>query len=271
MQRIGLALGGGGAKGIAHIAILELLDEMGIRPYRIAGTSIGAVIGSMYASGMSGSDIRSVIKRMTISDGDTIADVLLRKDLLKWIDLVDINFGRSGLLRGEKVMKYLYEMMKAESFEELEIPLKVVAADFWSREAVVMSSGPLLTAVKASMAIPGVFTPVERDDRVLIDGGGVDPVPYECLLEECELTIAVDVMGNLSKGRLPGFLDIVLTTFDVMQDSIIAEKLKRLPPDIYIKPEIVDVGILEFDKADRVLQAAIPAKEELRKKLHALT
>jgi NTE family protein len=270
VQRIGLALGGGGAKGIAHIVILELLDEMGIRPHRISGTSIGAVIGAMYASGMSGADIRGVIKRMTISEGDSIADVLLRKDLLKWIDLVDINFGRTGLLHGEKVMKYLYEMMKTESFEELEIPLKVVAADFWTRETVVISSGPLLPAVKASMAIPGVFTPVKLDGRVLIDGGGVDPVPYEWLLDECDVTVAVDVMGDLTEGRLPGFLDIVLTTFDVMQDSIIAEKLKRRPPDIYIRPRIMDVKILEFDKAERVLHAAIPAKEELREKLTAL-
>ncbi|MFO8182565.1 MAG: patatin-like phospholipase family protein, partial [Candidatus Aegiribacteria sp.] len=178
---IGVALGGGGAKGLAHITMLELMDDMGIRPACIAGTSIGAVIGALYASGMPGAEIRSLVDDTIIKKGDSPNEVL--KNIKKIIHFMDVDFLGSGIFKGDSFMDYFYDEIKTDSFEELEIPLKVVATDFWKSEQVVLSSGDLIAAVKASMGLPGIFTPVEIDGRVLIDGGGVNPVPWDVLDE----------------------------------------------------------------------------------------
>jgi NTE family protein len=269
MKKVGLALGGGGAKGLAHVPLLEVFDDLGIRPYRMAGTSIGSVVGALYASGISGARIREGTRKMVISKGDSFKDALKKKDALRWIEFFDVEFRRGGLFKGDKFIEFLYESMGAEQFEDLEIPLKVVATDFWRSEQVVLERGPLLPAVKASMGLPGVFTPVVLDGRVLIDGGGANPVPHDLLLDECDITVAIDVMGSLERGKhnIPNVVRAVLATFDIMQNSIIAEKNKRRPPDIYIKPDIVGVDILEFFKAEEVFEQAQPACRQLKAEL----
>ena len=271
MKKIGLALGGGGAKGLAHIPMLETFDELGIKPHRITGTSIGSVIGALYCSGLSGSDIKKLVERMVISKGDSFRKALTKKDALKWIQFLDIDFKHRGLFKGDKFIDFLYEAMGVSTFEELKIPLTVVATDFWKSEQVILSSGPLLPAVKASMGLPGVFTPVTIGDRVLIDGGGVNPVPHD-LLKDCDIVIAVDVMGNReeSGNKLPNLLRTLLGTFDIMQNSIIAEKLKISPPDVYIRPLITGVDILEFYKAPEVYKQAESARRELKKRLQRI-
>ncbi len=196
-MRIGLALGGGGAKGLAHIPILEVLDELGVRPSAIAGTSIGAVIGALYASGVKGREIREGIHEMVFSEGKGEHRALdLPRGLRQILDLIDLDLGSGGLLRGEKFLERIYEDVRARSFEELQTPLKVVATEFWTREEVVFESGELLPAVRASMSLPVLFSPVVRGHRVLMDGGAVNPVPYDLLLDECDFTIAVDVAGS---------------------------------------------------------------------------
>jgi len=265
MKQIGLALGGGGAKGLAHIPMLEVFDELGVRPHLITGTSIGSIMGALYASGISGSRIREGVKRMIISKGDSFRASLKKKDVFQWIKFLDVDVGPRGLFKGDKFIEFLYETMGTSSFEELEIPLKIIATDFWSAEQVVLESGPLLPAVKASMGLPGVFTPVTDDDRVLIDGGGVNPVPHD-LLQDCDVTVAVDVMGSMKaeSGKVPNLFRAVLGTFDIMQNSIITAKRQQNPPDIYIRPDIVDVDILDFYKADEVYRQAEPERERLR-------
>jgi NTE family protein len=266
--RIGLALGGGGAKGLAHIPLLRVFDEMQLRPHCIAGTSIGSVIGALYASGKSGERIAEGVARMIISKGDSFRDALKKRDVLRWVEFFDIEFGKSALFKGDKFIDFLYEAMGAQTFEDLEIPLQVVATDFWASSQVVFDSGPLLPAVKASMGLPGVFTPVQIDDRVLIDGGGVNPVPHD-LLTDCDVVVAIDVMGSLSQrpGKVPNVLRSVLGTFDIMQNSIIAEKCKACPPDIYIRPEITDIDILDFYKADVIYEQTQPSVARLRGEL----
>ena len=268
MKKIGLALGGGGAKGLAHIPMLEVFDDLDIQPHCIAGTSIGAIMGSLYASGIKGRRIREGVDRMVISKGDSFRESLKKTDVLRWIEFMDVKFGRSGLLKGDKFIEFLYEAMDASIFEELKIPLRVVATDFWSSEQVVLESGELLQAVKASMGLPGVFTPVAMNGRVLIDGGGVNPLPHD-ILEDCDIVVAVDVMGRMGEDseKIPNLFRAVLGTFDIMQNSIIAEKRKRHPPDIYIKPDINDVDILEFYKAEQVYEQAEPARKQLREEL----
>jgi len=271
MKTIGLALGGGGAKGLAHIPLLDVFDELDLRPHCIAGTSIGSIMGALYASGISAKRIREGVGRMIISKGDTFRQALKKKDALKWFEFLDINFGHSGIFKGDKFIEFLYESMGAETFGDLEIPLKIVATDFWTSGQVVLESGPLLPAVKASMGLPGVFTPVTLDGRTLIDGGGVNPVPHD-LLSDCDVIVAIDVMGSMenAKGQAPNVVRAVLGTFDIMQNSIIAEKLKANPPDVYIKPDIVGVDILEFFKAEDVYAQAESAKQQLRDELARL-
>ncbi|MBU1695310.1 MAG: patatin-like phospholipase family protein [Verrucomicrobia bacterium] len=268
MKKLGLALGGGGAKGLAHIPMLEVLDELGLRPHRIAGTSIGAVIGALYASGLSGARIREGVRKMVITRGDSFREALRKKDALKWIQFMDLEFGRHGLFKGDKFIGFLYDAMRARTFEELQIPLRVVATDFNTSEQVILDSGDLLDAIKASMGLPGVFTPVTRGGRVLIDGGGVNPVPYD-VLDDCDFVVAIDVMGDLRRDapRVPNLFRAVLGTFDIMQKSIIVEKLKHVSPDIYIRPAITGVDILEFYKADEIYEMAKPAVRKLKQAL----
>jgi len=268
MKKIGLALSGGGARGLAHIPMLEVFDQLGIQPHRIAGTSIGAVMGALYASGLSGSEIREGVHSMLMEKGESFRKALSRKATFKWIKFLDLELGHGGLLKGDKFIDFLYEAMRVDRFEDLKIPLQVVTTDFHSAEQVVIDSGELMDAVKASMALPGLFTPVRWDGRILIDGGTVNPVPFD-LLRDCDIVVAINVMGSLRQTRhkMPSLFRVVLGSFDIMQKSIIAEKLKQAPPDIYLAPDIVNVDILEFYKADEIYAQARPACQRLK---HAL-
>lgn len=271
MKRIGLALGGGGAKGLAHVLMLKVFDELQIKPHRIAGTSIGAIVGALYASGLTAEEIEDHVREMIITKGSSFREALENRRALKAIKLFDVNFGAGALLKGDRFIEFLYEIIGVSTFEELEIPLRVVATDFWASRQVVLESGELLRAVKASMALPGVFMPEIKNDRVLIDGGGVNPVPYD-LLEDCDVTVAIDVMGELEDrgAEPPSLFRAICATFDIMQRSIITEKFKHDPPDIYIKPKISSVNILDFFKLEDVYQQARPAYERLRREISAL-
>jgi NTE family protein len=270
-RKIGLALGGGGARGLAHIPVLETLDELGIRPHGIAGTSIGAVIGALYASGLSGREIRTVAHHWHTPVPEKRHGILDRHDLRKWASMLDPSFDRSGLFKGEKIIRFLSDHIKCSTFEDLAIPLQVTAADYGDAAEIVFSSGNLLSAVRASIAIPGVFTPVDRDGHYLLDGGVVNPLPYELLQPECDLIIAVDVGGirNADETRRPAFFDTVIGGFEIMEASIIRRQIKANPPDIYLKPPIRGIGILDFHKADQIYHQAEPVLEQLKEQLGA--
>jgi NTE family protein len=271
-KKIGIALGAGGAKGLAHIVILEALDEMGILTHMISGSSMGAIIGALYASGLSGRDIRQFIGNLVITDDETWTEALFHKDLVKWIDFIEPELGHGGLIDGEHFIRYLHTAIRGSHFHELSIPLKVVAADFWKREQVVIESGSLLTALKASMAIPGLFSPVPVEGRVLVDGGTVNPVPYDLLFDDCDITIAIDVIGSTSRksDAVPSFFDAIFSSVHIMQKTILTEKMKQRRPDIYIKPAITDIRMLDFISADLIYQQAAPAKAELKQQLKKL-
>ena len=162
--------------------------------------------------------------------------------------------------------------MKVSNFEDLSIPLKVVAADFWRRDEVVLGNGDIRTAVQASIALPGILEPVVVNGRALIDGGAVNPVPYDLILEECDVTIAIDVMGNrtASIDLVPSMQESIFNTFQIMQKSILRQKMAAHPPDIYICPEILDLRLLEFDEAEKVFAQAKSAADQLRRELERL-
>lgn len=258
---------------MAHIPILETLDEFGIKPSIIAGTSMGAVIGALYASGMSGKEIRERISRHLILKDDTWRDILAKKEhLLKWVTAFSADFPRGGFIKTQGFLEYLFSEITKRTFEELEIPLLVIAADFWTAEELVIERDDLLPALQASMAVPGVFAPASIGGRVLVDGGVVNLVPYDHVLERADFTIAVDVgkVCNHGKNEIPGALESILRAFSIMQASAITEKMKRRKPDIYVQPEIQDIRMLDFGKAEDVFLQAAPAIDLLRKRLKAV-
>ncbi|WP_440997200.1 patatin-like phospholipase family protein [Arhodomonas sp. SL1] len=268
-MRIGLALGAGGANGLAHILMLQVFDELGLRPARIAGSSVGAIIGALYASGRSGDDIDAIAEELALKESDSWKELLLERKLFRYLELLDPELGRGGFVSGQALLAFLYGTDTKIDFADLRIPLRVVATDLWRREPVVLESGPVLPAVRASMALPGVFTPVTLGGRVLVDGGAVNPLPYD-LLDDCDVTVAINVTGKRSPKDDFTFLDSVFNTFQIMQSTIINEKLARAAPTVYIETDIVDVRALEVQKRDQVYAGARPAKEELKRRLKAL-
>ena len=267
MTDIGLALGGGGAKGLAHICMLEVIDEFGIEPSRIAGTSIGAIVGVLYASGISGRTLREEIESVSHTEKNNFTDAV--KNVFAWLPLVDVNWMGGSLLKVDTFLDDVMDHVKVGDFEELRIPVKVVAADFWHRDEVVLETGDIRTALHASMALPGIFEPAVVDGRVLVDGGAVNPVPYDLIVDECDVTIAIDVMGNRTERTdlVPSLPESIFNTFQIMQKSILRQKIAAHPPDIYICPEIVDLLTLEFHEAAKIFAQSGAAADQLRREL----
>jgi NTE family protein len=268
--RLGLALGSGGARGLAHVLVLEVLDRLGLRPHRIAGSSIGAILGALYAAGVSAAEIHDLIDSLTKGRDESWWDALVSRELTRWLRFVEPGLARGGLARSDAFIEFLREQSGVSCFADLSIPLRVVATDFWERESIVLEQGDLWQAVQASMAVPGLFLPVMLDGRLLVDGGLTNPLPFD-LLEDCNFIIAVDVLGKRTPNgeEFPSSLDSLFNTFQIMQSAILTEKIRRHPPDILVRPDIHNVRVLEFFQVDTILDqgraAAAALEEELRR------
>jgi len=266
-SRIGLALGGGGVRGLAHIAALEVLDEFGIVPARIAGTSMGAILGAIYASGRTATEIRELVEHHTIAKDDGLRAVYQKKEaLMRWLRAVTLAWSSRGLLKADGFLRFLFEEIQVENFEDLKIPLCVVATDYHSGRAATFDSGPLYPAIKASMSIPGIFVPVEHDGRVLVDGGVVDNLPYGVLAGTCTTTLALDAgpSRSIDDADPPNLIDATLGMFDLLVAQLTATRLEASPPTLYYKHELPSVGILDFDKSEEVLDRSRSGMPEFR-------
>jgi NTE family protein len=263
---IGLALGSGGASGLAHIAMLQVFDDLGIRPHMIAGTSIGAVIGALYASGLSAQEIRAIFDEFGGSSLDAMSALMDDDVGLDLGKLLTLDMSNGGLIVQSGFLRFLASKTTAKTFADLEIPLRVIATDYWSGETIVLDSGDLIEAAGASMAVPGLFAPLKRDERLLIDGGTSDPLPWNHLTGCCDLIIAVDVSGSRRRSAdgLAPLLEVLFNTFEIMQQSIVAEKMRHGAPDIYIKPDISGIRLLHFNRIETILEQAEPAARQLR-------
>ncbi|MFC1898163.1 patatin-like phospholipase family protein [Candidatus Cloacimonadota bacterium] len=296
MKKIGLSLGGGGARGLCHIEFLKVFDEFGIKPHVISGTSIGAIIGAFYASGLSGNEIQKILEKIDISHPiQKIKTTKNQKDEMKMekyieqkflefkkylnkIDMInkmiDVSFFKNtSFLHGKGVENFFEENLPVKSFEELTIPLKIVATDYWHQKQVVFSSGGLVPAIRASMSIPAVFEPVIIDNKVMIDGGITNNLPYDIIQEECDITIAINVSGNISipsEPKAPNLFDNIMISFDILQDSIIEYQMKMKQPDIYIKPDLLDIGLLEFHKADEIIESVQKEVDQFRHEMREI-
>ena len=271
-MKVGVALGGGGARGLAHVLALETLDACGIRPTVMAGTSMGAIVGALYASGQTGKQIRENILSHVITRADRIQDIYDKRDnLFKWLGAVHLSASNSGLLNADGFLHYLLAGIPCETFEALEIPLHVVATDFYRGEAVVFNTGPLFPAIKASMSIPGIFVPVKHEGKVLVDGGVVNNLPYSFLLDKCDVTIAIDVAPTriATETKLPSLVDATLGMFDILVDQVTSSMLTMQPPTIYIRPQLIGIRTLDFEQVEAVFEQAQPAMVELNEKLAA--
>jgi NTE family protein len=264
---IALALGGGSARGLAHIVVLEALDELGLEPVAIAGTSMGSICGALYAAGLSAAEMRADFESQLASRARfarRFAGKLPRALASLWS------------LRSPSVIDNvtLFEMILPDilhcDFAALRLPFVAVAADFYGIEQVLLDRGPLIPALAASCALPAWARPVVIDGRVLIDGGYVNPIPFDVVMDPARITVAVDVTGDPQRrpgARVPRPFHAMTGAAQLLFHSITREKLKSTAPDILIRPDVGRFGAFDFFKIDEILAAAAGCKDELKRKL----
>ncbi|MEV6631748.1 patatin-like phospholipase family protein [Actinoplanes sp. NPDC051470] len=249
--RIGLALGGGAVRGTAHIGVLEVLEKAGLEPAILTGTSAGALVGALYAAGMSAAEISA------------------QAHSLRWARLVRPARTRKALFDTRHLGAYLDELLGGRAFTELSRPFAAVACDLTTGDRVVMRDGPVSTAVLASAAIPGVFPPVDRDGRMLVDGGLVDMVPARLARElGADIVVAVDVSGPLPR-RPPTTLVHVMVAVAALQPGG-THRLSE-DADLVLAPEVDGYAFWELSRVTEFEQAGRSAAEQALPLLSALT
>lgn len=292
-KKVGLALGSGSVRGMAHIGALKVLEENRIPIDYISGTSAGALVGALYASGMSIGEIEDLVKT------------------IKWEKLLDFSHPQSGLVRGKNIEVFLRKLIKNKSFDDLKIPFACVAVDIKTGEKIIFDEGNVAKAVRASISIPAFFEPVKMGRMLLVDGGVLDPVPVDILKKKVDFTIALDITREpsqyqrarskvdeahefwkiemLSKSviafrkylkgsyliprsllyflkpkRIKKFLtgSYVPPAFKVLSESfnLIYSEMSRLrlkisKPDIIIQPDLSQVGMFDMDRINYCIQA----------------
>ncbi len=288
---IGLALGGGMARGFAHIGVLNCLERHGIKPSIVAGTSIGSVVGGCYLVG-----------KLKFFE-----DWALSLNRLKILSYLDIRVRSAGMIGGSRLNNLLLQHFKDINMEDLPVPFVTVAADLLTGHEVWIRRGSLMQAMQASFALPGVFPPVERNHRLLVDGALVNPVPVSaCQALGARMTIGVDlhadIIGKAAKPgqqyqtvagfdmfndadvppeeqqkvstgltrRLfrrernsPSLFGVMISALGIMQDRMTRSRLAADPPDIHIKPQIGHIGLLEFEKGRELIALGDEACEKM--------
>ena len=236
--KIGLALGGGAARGFAHVGVIQVLEEAGITPVLVTGTSAGSLVAALYASGKNGAQLQKVAETMEES---TIADWTLPF------------FGR-GVLRGEALAKYVNLQVGQKPIEAMPMPLGIVATDLNSGNDMLFQRGDTGTAVRASSAVPAVFTPVKINGHEYVDGGLSSPVPVRAARKMgAELVIAVDISSPPEASSASGTIEVLLQTFSIMGKSINGFELKDA--DVVVRPVLTGVSSSDFSSRKRSIEA----------------
>lgn len=256
---IGLALGSGGARGFAHVGVLKVLKDSGIPVHLIAGSSMGAMVGCLYAAG---SDIDRLYK---------LAGAFKRKYYL------DFTVPKMGFVSGKRVKELIRVFTYNKKLEELDIPVAVVATDIKTGEKVIFKKGPVSEAVRASISIPGIFVPEKIDGRLLVDGGVIDRVPVSVVRQMgADIVIAVDVSHVKMDADIHSIYDVIMQSLDIMQMELVENR--KLAADIMIKPrvenfnskaftnipEIITIGEEETSKNVERIKEAIQRWKEFR-------
>ena len=243
-QKIGLALGGGAARGFAHIGVIKALEEFEIPIDLISGTSIGSFIGALYSAG----NLKEFEKEIR-SKNSFMRDVLLK---------LDPTFPKLSLMNGNEVIKIFKSLSSARTFEDLSIPLTTVTTGIEKNEKIACSDGDLINAIRASIAIPGVLSPVYINQRLCVDGGLVDPVPVESLYSMgADITIAVNLYGLYSSKHSQenyNIIDIVDRSAKIILNNIAQLSFKIHSPDILIEPPIDEFKGWDFHKSSDLIE-----------------
>ncbi len=260
--RVGLVLGSGAARGWAHIGVLRVLKAAGVQPDLVCGTSIGALVGASYAAGQ--------IQRLD--------DWVVSMGVKQVWRLMDFRLS-GGVFKGERLMRYFSEELAPGPIENLGIPYGAVATAMATGTEVWLRSGPAVDAVRASIALPGMFTPVLHDGRWLVDGALVNPVPVSLARAMgADIVIAVDLNTDFARRQLvaktqpstPSMLEVITSSINVMQSRIARSRLAGEPPEVVITPRLGDIGLLDFHRGadaiahgERAAQAVLPTLKEL--------
>lgn len=250
--KIGLALGGGAARGFAHIGVIQVLEEAGIRPSLVAGTSAGSMVAALYASGKSGAQLQQIALNM---EEATFAD---------WTLPI---FSR-GMLRGEALARYVSAQVNGRLIESMPMPLGIVATDLNSGQGVLFQRGDTATAVRASSAVPALFQPVRIAGRDYVDGGLVAPVPVQYARRMgAELVIAVDISSTPESNTASDTLQVLLQTFSIMGKSINNFELRDA--EVVLRPSLNGVGSSDFGARARAIEAGRAAMQAALPQLRA--
>lgn len=280
-RKLGFALGSGGARGFAHAGVLRFLLEKGVAPAVVTGTSMGAVVGAALAAG----SFDRMLKVLGSLDMGEAASLFL-----------DFSFSKSGLVKGRRVMEFLGAVIPDTTFDKLSMPFAAMATDVSTGRVVTLSRGKVLPAIRASISIPGVFTPVRRGDALLVDGGISSPVPVEAAraLGATEV-LAVNVDGGepcpycshrlpkvvnqaidfrerlrgkireglgIQGGRGLGIVDLLSKTTRICEDRIAKWEVERTRPEWLVEPAVGDIPTLDFSRIDDAVRAGYEAAEK---------
>jgi NTE family protein len=268
LPEIGLALGGGGARGLSHITVLDVIQELGLPIACVSGTSIGSIIGWGIASGLTAGAMRTFVLE-TAETREVAARAWTMRpkgwdQFSKWFDLQ---------LEPEAVLEAFMPDGLTQTFDQLTMPLAVVTTDYYGWHARVIRDGPVAQAVAASIAIPFVFKPVVLEGRVHVDGGVVNPLPTDAL-DRCDLVVAVDVVGGPepegengggSLAEPPSQMDSIFGAMQIGMQTITRTLLELRPPDVLITPPIADFQVLDFLKARDILAAADTQRDAIKR------
>lgn len=250
-KKVGVALSGGEAKGLAHIGVLRILEENNIPIDFISGTSMGAVVGALYSANPNAKELEKKVKAV------------------KWKKLVDFSFPKCGFIKGDKIEKYLEENLKpCKSFKDLRIPLFVTAVDIENNKEIIFNRGNIVRAVRASISIPEIFVPVVTKKGTLIDGGLLDPLPIQILKESgADIIIAVNVNSIIKvehkKGKsfifkntrkTPNILSTFLKTSSLIVNEMTRNILEKQPGSILITPSMKGIKSSDFSKSSIIIK-----------------
>ena len=250
--KIGLALGGGAARGFAHVGVIQVLEEAGLRPDLVVGTSAGSLVAALYASGRSGAQLQQVAQDM---------------EEAAFTDWTLPIFNR-GMLRGEALARYVNAHVGGKLIEQMPLSLGIVATDLNSGQGVLFQRGDTGTAVRASSAVPAVFLPVKIGSHEYVDGGLVSPVPVRYARQMgAELVVAVDISSSPEGNPAGDTLQILLQTFAIMGKSINGYELREA--DVVVRPALAGVGGADFTARRRAIDAGRAAMQRLLPQLKA--
>lgn len=296
-QKIGLALGGGSAKGCAHLGVFQYLEENTIQAQMVSGTSIGSFAGAVYAAGK---------HKELLEFSKTITWQMIVQHL-------DLAFPRQGIMSGKRLEKFLKKFLPYQNIEDLPIPFYAIATDISTGEEIILDKGPLIPAIRASISLPVIFTPIEKEGRLLADGGLVNPLPINVLRNKgAEKIIAVDLNHGVNyltksedetseKSKTPSFFDemkqhyqeltdpikkqwqewfktdqpamfdVLGWSVNIMQDQITQKNLAEFPADVLLRPPLGNIRGVDFHKAEEMITTGYQEAQKHRSELLKLS